>query len=99
MTQSHLTKERFLPPMKPTSRKKSKASKTKLQTVLTLDDFDFIIAAVSDASEDILQRNEAKQETMYERIEDRTERGTTSPSLQPRSVHCAPTIRRNRVGR
>jgi hypothetical protein len=55
--------------MKPTSRKKSNASKTKLQTVLTLDDFDFIMEAVSDASEDILQRNEAKQETMYENIE------------------------------
>jgi hypothetical protein len=34
-----------------------------------VDDFNFIIAVVSDASEDILQRNEAKQETMYERIE------------------------------
>jgi hypothetical protein len=61
--------KRKVSPMKPTSRKKSKASKTKLQTVLMLDDFDFIIAAVSDASEDILQRNEAKQETMYEKIE------------------------------
>jgi hypothetical protein len=55
--------------MKPTSRKKSKASKLKLQTVLTVDDFDFIIAAVSDALEDILQRTEEKQETMYEIIE------------------------------
>jgi hypothetical protein len=55
--------------MKPTSRKKSKASKTKLQTMLMLDDFDFIIAAVSDASEDLLHRNEAKKETMYEKIE------------------------------
>jgi hypothetical protein len=35
-----------------------------------LDDFDFIITVVSDASKDILQRNEAKQETMYERIEE-----------------------------
>jgi hypothetical protein len=34
-----------------------------------VDDFDFIIAVVSDALEDILQRNEAKQETMYERLE------------------------------
>jgi hypothetical protein len=39
---------------KPTSWKKSKSSKTKLQTVLMLDDFDFIIAAISDASEDLL---------------------------------------------
>jgi hypothetical protein len=42
---------------------------TKLQTVLMLDDFNFIIAFVSDASEDILQRNEARKETMYEIIE------------------------------
>jgi hypothetical protein len=55
--------------MKPTSRKKSKASKTKLQIVLTLDDFDFIITTISDALEDLLQRNEAKKETMYEKIE------------------------------
>jgi hypothetical protein len=55
--------------MKPTSRKKSKDSNAKLQTVLMLDDFHFIIAVVLDASEDLLQRNEAKQETMYEIIE------------------------------
>jgi hypothetical protein len=55
--------------MKPTSRKKSKSSKQQMQTVLTMDDIDFIIATISDTSEDILQRNEEKQETMYERIE------------------------------
>jgi hypothetical protein len=55
--------------MKPTSWKKSKASNSKLQTMLTVDDFNFIITAVSDASGDILQRNEAKQEAMYDRIE------------------------------
>jgi hypothetical protein len=31
-----------------------------MQTVLTVDDFDFIIAAVNDASSEILQKNEAK---------------------------------------
>jgi hypothetical protein len=56
--------------MKPTSWKNSKASKTKLQTMLTLNDFDFIIVVVSDASEDILQRNESKKETMYEKSEE-----------------------------
>jgi hypothetical protein len=55
--------------MKPTSRKKSRATLTKMQTVLTVDDFDFIIAAVADASQDILQKHEAKQEEMYDRIE------------------------------
>jgi hypothetical protein len=62
------SKKRKVSPMKPTSWKKSKASKPKLQTVLTIDDFDFIIAAVSDASQDILQNNEAKQEALYDRI-------------------------------
>jgi hypothetical protein len=34
-----------------------------------VDDIDLIIAAVSDTSEDILQQSEAKQETMFDRIE------------------------------
>jgi hypothetical protein len=34
-----------------------------------MDDIDLIIATVSDTSEDILQCNEEKQETMYEIIE------------------------------
>jgi hypothetical protein len=41
-------------PMKPSSRKKSKASKPKLQTVLMVDDIDLIIVTVSNTSEDIL---------------------------------------------
>ena len=53
-------KKRKVSPMKPTSRKKSRATLTKMQTVLTIDDFDFIIAAVEDASQDILQKHEAK---------------------------------------
>jgi hypothetical protein len=40
-----------------------------LQNVITVDDIDLIIAAVSDALEDILQRSEAKHETMFDRIE------------------------------
>jgi hypothetical protein len=63
------SKKRKGSPMKPTSWKKSKATKTKLQIVLMLDDFDFIIAAVSDASQDIMKNTESKQETMYEKIE------------------------------
>jgi hypothetical protein len=55
--------------MKTTLRKNSKESKMKLQTMLRVDDFDFIIAAVSDTSEDILQRTKEKQETMYDKIE------------------------------
>jgi hypothetical protein len=40
-----------------------------LKNLLTVDDVDLIIAVVEDASEDILQRHEAKQETLYEIIE------------------------------
>jgi hypothetical protein len=35
-----------------------------------MDDIDFIIVDVSDTSKDILQNNEAKQDTMYEIIEE-----------------------------
>jgi ketol-acid reductoisomerase len=37
--------------------------------VLIVDDIDLIITAVVDTSEDILKQNEAKKETMYDRIE------------------------------
>jgi hypothetical protein len=37
--------------------------------LLTVDDVNIIITTMEDASEDILQRHGAKQETMYERIE------------------------------
>jgi hypothetical protein len=42
---------------------------TKIQTVLTSDDFDFLIAALQDASLEITEKKEAKQEEMYDRIE------------------------------
>jgi hypothetical protein len=41
-------------PMKPTSWKKSKENNLKIQTVLTIDDFDFIIIVILDASQAIL---------------------------------------------
>jgi hypothetical protein len=37
--------------------------------VLTVEDVDLIIATVEDALEDILQRNEENQETLYHKIE------------------------------
>jgi hypothetical protein len=54
--------------MKPTSRKKYRSTLIKMQIVLTVDDFDFIIAAVEDASQNILQKHEAKKDEMYDRI-------------------------------
>jgi predicted nucleotidyltransferase len=61
-------KKRKVSPPKPSFRKKSRATLTKMQTVLIVDDFDFIIADVNNASQEILQKQEAKQEEMYDRI-------------------------------
>ena len=44
------SKKRKVTPPKPSSRKKAKATRTKFETVLTLDDFDFIIAALNNTS-------------------------------------------------
>jgi hypothetical protein len=41
---------------------------TKMKTVLTTNDFDFIIAALNDASLEIVEKQEAKQEEMYDRL-------------------------------
>jgi hypothetical protein len=54
-----LNKKKGSPP-KPSSWKKSKASMTKMQTVLTSDDFEFLIAAMNDASLEITDKQEAK---------------------------------------
>jgi hypothetical protein len=54
---------------KPSSRKKSKATVTKMKTVLIVDDFDFSIAALNNASLEIMEKQESKQEEMYGRIE------------------------------
>jgi hypothetical protein len=62
------SKKRTVSPLKPSSRKKSKYSMTKMQTILTSDDFNFIIAALNDASLEIAEKQEAKQEAMYNRI-------------------------------
>jgi hypothetical protein len=56
-------------PLKPSSRKKAKATITKMQTLLTSDDFDFLIVALQDSSLEIANKQEAKQEEMYDRIE------------------------------
>jgi hypothetical protein len=42
---------------------------TKLHTILTPDDFDFIVASLNDVSLEIVEKQEAKQEDMYNRIE------------------------------
>jgi DNA-binding protein YbaB len=41
---------------------------TKMQTILSSDSFDFIIAALNDASLEITEKQTTKQEEMYDRI-------------------------------
>jgi hypothetical protein len=62
-------KKRKVSPLKPSSRNKSRATVTKMQTKLTPDDFDFIIAALNDASLEIAEKQGAKKEELYDRIE------------------------------
>jgi hypothetical protein len=53
-------KKRNFSPLKPSSLKTSKATVTKMKTVLTVDDFDLIIATLNDASLEIVDKHEAK---------------------------------------
>ena len=61
--------KRKVSPLKSSSKKKPRTSVTKMQTALTLDDFDFIIATVNDTSKQIIEKQEVKQEQMYNQIE------------------------------
>jgi hypothetical protein len=63
------TKRKVSPP-KPSSRKKLKATRTKFETTLTLDDFDFIIASLNDALLEIEDKKEDKQEEVFSWIKD-----------------------------
>jgi hypothetical protein len=40
-----------------------------MKTALTPDDFIFLIAAMNESIEEIIEKQEAKQETMYNKIE------------------------------
>jgi hypothetical protein len=62
-------KKRKVSPLIPSSRKKSKATMTKMKIVLIADHFDFIIVTLNDASLKIVEKQEANQEEMYDRIE------------------------------
>jgi ABC-type molybdate transport system ATPase subunit len=63
-----LKKRKVFPP-KPSSRKKSRSTVTKMHTTLTHDDFEFIIVALNDTSLEIAKKQGAKQEEIYARIE------------------------------
>jgi hypothetical protein len=55
LTEAETSKKINVSPKKPSMWKKSRANKPQLQTILTVDDIDVIIAVVLDTSEDILQ--------------------------------------------
>ena len=55
-----------------------------------VDDFDFIISVVGDASEDIFQINEEKQEAMYDGIEAKL-RGVQQALYSNRAVSIMPS--------
>jgi hypothetical protein len=61
-------KKRKVSPLKPSSRKKLRVTLTKMKIMLTTDDFEFIIAYLNDASLEIMEKQEAKQEEMYDRL-------------------------------
>jgi hypothetical protein len=64
------SKKRKVSLPKTSSRKKVKATMTKMQTILTSDDFDFIIASLNDASLEIIEKQEAKKEEVFHQIKD-----------------------------
>jgi hypothetical protein len=61
-------KKRTVSPLKPSSQKKSKSTVTKMLTTFTPDDFDFIIEALNDTSLEIMEKQEAKREEMYDSL-------------------------------
>jgi hypothetical protein len=54
------SKKRKVSPLKYSSIKKPRTPVTNMRTSLTLDDFDFIVAMVNDASKEIIEKQEAK---------------------------------------
>jgi hypothetical protein len=62
-------KKRKGSPSKSPSKKKSKVTMTKMKTTLNPDDFNFLLVTLNEAIEEITKNQEAKQETMYNKIE------------------------------
>jgi hypothetical protein len=61
-------KKRKLTPPKPSSRKKAKATRTTFKTTLIPDEFNFLVAVLNDASLEIVERQEVKQEEVFIRF-------------------------------
>ena len=83
------SKKRKVSPLKPSSRKKSRTPVTKMKTTLTLDDFSFLLATMNEAIEEIIEKQEVKQEAMYNRIEIELQ-GVQQALQSSRAVSTAP---------
>jgi hypothetical protein len=62
------SKKRKITPPKTSLRNKAKATWTMFKTTLTQDDFDFLIAALNDASLDITEKQEVNKEEVFSQI-------------------------------
>jgi hypothetical protein len=62
-------KKRKGSPSKSSSKKKAKETMTKMNTTLNPYDFSFLLTTFNEAIEEITEKQEAKQEMMYDRIE------------------------------
>jgi hypothetical protein len=54
--------------LKSSIKKKAKVTMTKMKTTLNPDDFNFLLVTLNEAIEEIIEKKEAKQQTMYKRI-------------------------------
>ena len=63
--ETNSSKKSKVSPLKSSSRKKPRTPVTKMWTALTLDDFDFIVVVFNDASKEIIEKKDVKQEQKY----------------------------------
>jgi hypothetical protein len=64
---------------------------TKMQTTLTSDDFNFIVATLNDATLEIEEKQEAQQEEIYNRIKVELQ-GVQQALQSSRAVSTAPLL-------
>jgi hypothetical protein len=62
------SKKRKVTPPKPSSWKKAKSTRTMFKTTLTPKDFNFLVAALNDASLEITENQEVKQEEVFSQM-------------------------------
>jgi hypothetical protein len=75
-----------------------KETRTKFETTLTFDDFDFIVAALRNASLEITEAG-SQEGGGVQLHQGQTSRSAAGTTIQPRSIHYAPNNRNTRNGR